>query len=60
VAQAALIGSEPEVFSMPAYVGIHGWVAVDLAQVDPDGPRELVTEAWLVTAPRRLTRQFER
>jgi hypothetical protein len=31
VAQAALIGSEPEVFSMPAYVGIHGWVAVDLA-----------------------------
>jgi hypothetical protein len=40
--------------------GIHGWVAVDLAQVDPDGPRELVTEAWLVTAPRRLTRQFER
>jgi hypothetical protein len=48
------------VFSMPAYVGIHGWVAVDLAQVDPDGPRELVTEAWLVTATRRLTRQFER
>jgi hypothetical protein len=58
--QAALIGSEPEVFSMTAYVGIHGRVAVDLAQVDPNELRELVTEAWLVTAPRRLTRQFER
>lgn len=45
---------------MPAYVGIHRWVAVDLAQVDPDELRELVTEAWLVTAPRRLTRELER
>jgi hypothetical protein len=58
-AQAALIGSQPEVFSRPAYVGVHGWVAVDLARVDPDELRELVTEAWLMTAPKRLTREFD-
>jgi hypothetical protein len=59
IAQAALIGSEPDVFSVPAYVGVHGWVAIDLARVDPDELRELVTEAWLMTAPKRLTREFE-
>lgn len=57
-AQAALTGSAPAVFSMPAYVGVHGWVAVDLARVDPEELRELVTEAWLMTAPKRLARGF--
>jgi hypothetical protein len=41
------------VFSRPAYVGVHGWVAINLALVDPDEWRELVIEAWLMTAPRR-------
>jgi len=27
-AQAALVGSEPETFSVPAYVGQHGWVGI--------------------------------
>ena len=58
-AQAALVGSEPEVFSVPAYVGVHGWVGVALSRVDADELRELVTEAWLMTAPKRLTRAFE-
>jgi hypothetical protein len=58
-AQAALVGSEPEVFSVPAYVGVHGWVGVDLGRVDPEELRELVTEAWLMTAPKRLARTLE-
>jgi hypothetical protein len=58
-AQAALVGSEPEVFSIPAYVGHAGWVGVDLASVDPDELRELVTEAWLMTAPKRLARELQ-
>jgi len=58
-AQAALVGSEPEVFSVPAYVGVHGWVGVALALVDPEELRELVAEAWLMTAPNRLTRDFD-
>ena len=58
-AQAALVGSEPEVFSVPAYVGVHGWVGVDLGRVDPEELRELIHEAWLMTAPKRLTRAFD-
>ena len=48
------------IMAMPAYVGVHGWVAVDLAGVDPEELRELVNEAWLMTAPKRLTREFDR
>jgi hypothetical protein len=58
-AQAALVGSEPEVFSIPAYVGHHGWVGVVLAGVDPHELRELITEAWLMTVPKRLARELE-
>lgn len=58
-AQAALIGSDPGIFHMPSYVGVHGWVGVDLGRVDPEELRELVTEAWLMTAPKRLTRDFD-
>ena len=58
-AQAALVGSEPEVFSIPAYVGHHGWVGVTLAKVDPDELRELITEAWLMTAPKRIARELD-
>jgi hypothetical protein len=57
-AQAALIAEVPDVFFKPAYVGVHGWVGIHLAGVDPAELRELVTEAWLMTAPKRLTRDF--
>jgi hypothetical protein len=58
-AQAALVGSEPETFSIPAYVGHHGWVAVALHRVDPDELAELVEEAWRMTAPKRLVRAYD-
>jgi hypothetical protein len=58
-AQAALVGSEPTTFSIPAYVGQHGWVGVALAKVDPEELRELITEAWLMAAPKRLASELE-
>jgi hypothetical protein len=57
-AQAALIGSAPDVYFKPAYVGVHGWVGVNLALVDKQELRELVIEAWLMTAPKRLARSI--
>jgi len=59
IAQTALVASDPEVFGRPAYVGIHGWVGVNLARVDPDELHELVVEAWLLTAPKRLARELQ-
>lgn len=58
-AQRALTTSDPDIFSVPAYVGIHGWVGINLARVDPKELRELVTEAWMLTAPKRLARDFQ-
>jgi hypothetical protein len=59
-AQAALVGSEPETFSIPAYVGRHGWVAVALDRVDPEELSELIEEAWRLTAPKRIVREHDR
>ena len=58
-AQTALVGSEPETFSVPAYVGQHGWVSARLDRVDPEELAELVDEAWRRTAPKRLIRAFD-
>jgi hypothetical protein len=58
-AQAALVGSEPETFSVPAYVGQHGWVGVRLDRVDPEEMAELIDEAWRGTAPKRLVKAFD-
>ncbi|MGA5816240.1 MmcQ/YjbR family DNA-binding protein [Kitasatospora sp. NPDC094028] len=57
--QAELLAAEPEVFSSARYVGRHGWVSVRLDLVDPEELRDLVTEAWRLTAPKRLVREFD-
>jgi hypothetical protein len=57
--QQALIAMEPETFFVPPYVGPSGWVGVKIATVDSGEMRELVTEAWRLTAPKRLVQTFD-
>jgi hypothetical protein len=57
--QAALVGRDPATFSVPAYVGRHGWVSIRLAGIDADELRELTVEAWRSTAPKRLVASFD-
>jgi hypothetical protein len=57
--QAALVATAPETFGIPAYVGRHGWVSIQLATVDPTELRELLVEAWRQTAPRRLVTAYD-
>jgi hypothetical protein len=57
--QAALIAAAPETFGVPAYVGRHGWVSIQLASVDPTELGELVVEAWRQTAPKRLVTAYD-
>ena len=57
--QAALVSAAPETFGIPAYVGRHGWVSIQLATVDPAELRELVVEAWRQTAPKRLVAAYD-
>jgi len=52
--QADLIDLDPETFRPSAYVGRYGWVTADLSRIDHDLLRNLLTEAWRLTAPKRL------
>jgi len=57
--QAALVAGDPATFTIPAYVGRHGWVGIRLASVDPEEARELLVEAWRQTAPKRLVAAYD-
>lgn len=57
--QNALLASDPATFFVPAYVGMHGWVGVVLRTADTKELRELLTEAWRMTAPKRLVTAFD-
>jgi hypothetical protein len=57
--QRALVQMAPETFSVPPYVGPSGWVGVRIATVDRDELAELLTEAWRMTAPKRLVAAFD-
>jgi hypothetical protein len=57
--QRALVAMDPDAFFVPPYFGSKGWVGVVLAKADADEVAELVTEAWRMTAPKRLLRAFD-
>ena len=57
--QTALISAAPETFGIPAYVGRHGWVSIQLATVNPAEFRELIVEVWRQTAPKRLVAAYD-
>jgi hypothetical protein len=44
--QAALIGEAPAAYFRPPYVGVSGWVGVELAQVDDEQLGALIREAF--------------
>lgn len=60
-AQEALIGSDPDRFFRPPYVGVSGWVGVVL-DTDPDWREvaRLVREAYLRVATAKLRNLAER
>src|SRR5262249_1735826 len=57
--QGALVGSDPERFFVPPYVGHHGWIGLWLdIEVDWDEVADLVEESYRMTAPKRLAAQI--
>jgi hypothetical protein len=57
--QRALTQMDPETYFVPPYVGPSGWIGVRFRTADRDEVRELVTEAWRLTAPKRLVAAFD-
>lgn len=56
--QEALVAENPDVFSPSWASGRFAWLDVDIAAADEDELRELVTEAWRLTAPKKLIAQL--
>jgi hypothetical protein len=50
--QAALIKTEPNKFFMPPYVGVRGWVGIELDRIGDEELTLLLSEAWQLIAPR--------
>jgi hypothetical protein len=57
--QSGLVEMDPKTFAPSAYTGRYGWVRVRLAGVGSGLARQLVTNAWKRTAPRRLVSDYE-
>jgi hypothetical protein len=52
--QLALVSERPDVFEVQFTAGGFGWVVVYLAGIDADELKELVYEAWRLSAPEEL------
>jgi hypothetical protein len=56
--KAALIAAEPAVYFTTPHFDGYPAVLVQLERIGAEELRELVTEAWLCRAPKRLTKDF--
>ena len=56
--QSDLIDQAHETFHPSAYVGRYGWVTADLGRIDSGLLRTLLTDAWRLTAPKRLAAAY--
>ena len=52
--QALMIEEAPAIYFRPPYVGVKGWVGVELARIGDEALSSLIREAWRMIAPAKL------
>ncbi len=52
--QSVLIETSPQKFFHPPYVGVRGWVGIELSQIEDDELASFIHQAWKLIAPKRL------
>jgi len=52
--QNTLIESAPEIFFKPPYVGVRGWVGIELDRINDQDLTYHIQVAWELIAPKRL------
>ena len=52
--QEALVAASPEKFYRPPYVGVRGWIGVEIDRVDDKELTLHIHEAWRIIAPEKL------
>lgn len=55
----ALVADEPTVYFTTPHFDGYSAVLVKLAEIDVRGLEELITEAWLARAPKKLVEEFQ-
>ncbi len=56
--QPMLIEADPEKFYKPPYVGVRGWVGIELAEIDDEEMRHHIQTAWRLIAPKKVRSQL--
>jgi hypothetical protein len=52
--QAMLINHSQETYFRPPYVGIRGWIGIELGCIGDEELASHIREAWLMVAPKQL------
>jgi hypothetical protein len=52
--QPVLIETDPQKFFHPPYVGVRGWVGIELSQIDDEELTSFIHNAWKLIAPKKL------
>jgi hypothetical protein len=58
--QELLIATKPETYFKPPYVGVKGWVGVELHSIDDDDLAAHLQEAWTLSATEKLRKSSSR
>jgi hypothetical protein len=53
--QEMLVSTFPAKYFRPPYVGVRGWVGIELPAIDDDELASHLREAWRLVAPKKLT-----
>ena len=51
--QASLIKEDPKTYFKPPYVGVRGWVGIELDRISDEDLAAHIREAWHMIAPKR-------
>lgn len=52
--QSILIKQDPNIYFRPPYVGVRGWVGIELKNINDDALDAHINEAWQMIAPKKL------
>jgi hypothetical protein len=52
--QAMLIKSSPQTYFKPPYVGVKGWIGIELQHISDEDLAAHIAEAWQMIAPKKL------
>lgn len=57
--QEMLIDADPRKYFKPPYVGVRGWVGIELSAIADDELAHHVVEAWRQIAPTKLRKAYD-